>query len=270
MSGVPAPILIVGAGHMGGALIAGWRRSRILAPGEMILSDPEPGSEALSAHDAGAVLNPAPEVLASAQVVVLAVKPQAWRGVVEAIAPSLGPRAAVISIMAGVAAAPIAAMLGGRAVARVMPNTAAAICQGAAGVFCEDADLRALVHSLFEPLASVVDLGEESLMDVATAVAGSGPAYLYALVEALQGAGAAAGLEPAAAARLASATITGAAALLAQGTAPAEELRRRVTSPGGTTQAALEVLMAPGGFTDLLRRAVDAAVRRSRQLGALA
>jgi pyrroline-5-carboxylate reductase len=124
-----------------------------------------------------------------------------------------------------------------------------------------------VAHLLFEPLGVVVDLREERLLDVVTAVAGSGPAYLYALIEALEGAGLAAGLDPDAAARLARATITGAAALLAQGAESAADLRRQVTSPGGTTQAAMDILLAPGGLPDLLSRAVGAAVDRSTKLG---
>jgi len=267
MSSVPAPVLIVGVGHMGGALIAGWRASETFSPRDFILCDPSPGREAKLAFDDGARLNPPNADVAEAQAVLLAVRPQDWRAAAANIALSLEAETPVFSIMAGVKISAIREVFGPRPIARVMPNTAAAICQGAAGLFCDDSDLLEVAHLLFEPLGVVVDLREERLLDVVTAVAGSGPAYLYALIEALEGAGLAAGLDPDAAARLARATITGAAALLAQGAESAADLRRQVTSPGGTTQAAMDILLAPGGLPDLLSRAVGAAVDRSTKLG---
>jgi pyrroline-5-carboxylate reductase len=149
-----------------------------------------------------------------------------------------------------------------------MPTTAAAINQGTASLYADDPAALARAHALFEPLGSVVDLADEALMHAATAVSGSGPAYLYAFVEALEAAAAAAGLPPKEAARLARSTLTGAAALLAADPkADPAELRRQVTSPGGTTEAALTVLMGEGGLGPLLREAVAAAVRRSKALG---
>jgi hypothetical protein len=125
-------------------------------------------------------------------------------------------------------------------------------------------------HALLDPVATTVDLDDEDLMHAATAVSGSAPAYLYAFVEALEAAGAGQGLDPAASAKLARATIVGAAALLGQGGEEPAELRKQVTSPGGTTAAALGVLMGEGGFGDLLPKALDAAVKRSVELGGLA
>ena len=268
MSSAPAPILIVGAGHMGGALIAGWRGSLTYDPRDLILIDPAPGREALLAYDDGARLNPPPESLSEAQVVILALKPQAWRAAAAEIVPFLDPVAPVISIMAGVETAAIAQVMGERPVARVMPNTAAAIGAGAASVFCIDSDLCDLAHLLFEPLGTVVDVDEESLIHAVTAISGSGPAYLYALVEALEAAGVQAGLDVGASARLSRATIIGAAALLAQGEESAADLREQVTSPGGTTEAALKILLGPAGLPDLLACAVRAGVDRSTELGA--
>ena len=136
-----------------------------------------------------------------------------------------------------------------------------------ASIYAADPAARERAHRLFAPVGTVADLADEDLMHAATGVSGSAPAYLYAFVEALEAAGAAAGLPPADSARLARSTIVGAAALLAQSGEEPAELRRQVTSPGGTTQAALEVLMGESGFPDLLRKAVAAAARRSKELG---
>lgn len=174
----------------------------------------------------------------------------------------------IVSIAAGVKAAEIAKAFGGRCVARVMPTTAAAIGQGAASLYADDPEALARAHALFEPLGAVVALTDENLMHAATAVSGSSPAYLYAFIEALEAAGAASGLSPKDARRLVRATLTGAAALLARSGEEPAELRRQVTSPGGTTQAALDVLLADGALPDLMREAVVAAVRRSKELGA--
>src|SRR5690606_10540074 len=143
----------------------------------------------------------------------------------------------------------------GRAVARVMPTTAVAIGQGTTSIYAATVEARARAHALFAPVGTTVDLADEDLLHAATGVSGSAPAYLYAFVEALEAAGAAAGLRAEDASRLARSTITGAAALLARSGEEPAELRKQVTSPGGTTQAALEVLMGQGGFPDLLKDA---------------
>jgi pyrroline-5-carboxylate reductase len=218
------PILMLGAGRMGGAMVQGWLASRAFAASDLILRDPHPGEAALAAAANGARLNPPDADLAAAPTVVLAVKPQIWR-------------------------------------------EAAAIGQGTASIFARDPAARARAHALFAPLGTVVDIAEEDLMHAATAVSGSAPAYLYAFLEALEAAGVDAGLTPEAASRLARSTITGAAALLAKGGEDPAELRRQVTSPGGVTQAALEVLMAEAGFPGLMRAAAAAAIRRSKELG---
>ncbi|HEX3407506.1 MAG TPA: pyrroline-5-carboxylate reductase dimerization domain-containing protein, partial [Caulobacteraceae bacterium] len=170
-------------------------------------------------------------------------------------------------IAAGVASADIAAAFGGRRVARVMPTTAAAIGQGTASVFSSDAEARARARALLEPVGAVIDLADEDLMHAATAVSGSAPAYLYAFVEALQAAGEALGLPADAARQLARATTAGAAALMAESGEETAELRRQVTSPGGTTEAALKVLMGKAGLGPLLMEAAAAAEKRSRELG---
>ena len=260
------PILILGAGRMGGALIEGWSRTGAFRPADLILRDPSPGPDAEAAAKAGAALNPPEARLADARTVLLSVKPQVWRAAADAIVPHLSPEAVVVSIAAGVRARDIAEVFGGRAVARVMPTTAVAIAKGVASIFAPDPRARAAAHALFDPVATVAELADEALMDQATAVSGSAPAYLYAFVEALEAAGERAGLPAETARRLARATMVGAAALMADsGTDPAE-LRRQVTSPGGTTEAALKVLMAEDGLPTLLQRAVDAATGRAREL----
>ncbi len=263
----PRTVLLVGAGRMGGAMIEGWRVAGPVSMDELIVRDPQPSPEALAAGEAGALLDPADADLARAATVILAVKPQLWREVVAGIEPFLAPEAVIVSVAAGVAGADIAAALGGRLVARVMPTTAVAIGQGAVTIHADSDEARARAHALFGPLGSVVDVEDEALMHAATAVSGSGPAYLYAFVEALEAAGIEAGLPGADAATLARATVTGAAALMAAGDTPPAELRRQVTSPGGTTAAGLEVLTGSDSLQRLLVDTVAAAVRRSKELG---
>jgi len=258
------PILLLGAGRMGGAMLAGWRRTGAFAASDLMIRDLKPSAAVIAS---GALLDPDPVAMGRARTVVLVVKPQDWRAAAAPVAPHLAPDAVIVSIAAGVAAADLAAGFGGRPVARVMPTTAAAIGEGTASVFAADAQARARAHALFEPLGTVVDLADEDLMHAATAVSGSAPAYLYAFVEALQAAGVALGLAPEAARSLARATTVGAAALMAASGEEAAALRQQVTSPGGTTEAALNVLMGEGGLGPLLKEAAAAAEARSRELG---
>ncbi|WP_426030381.1 pyrroline-5-carboxylate reductase [Caulobacter sp. DWP3-1-3b2] len=257
------PILLLGAGRMGGALIEGWTKVGAFAAADLIIRDPNADPAAFP----GASVNPPLEALATAKTVLLAVKPQIWREAVVEVVPHLAPDAIIVSIAAGVAAADISKIFGGRAVARVMPTTAVAIGLGTASIFADTVEARSRAQALLDPVATVVDLDDEDLMHAATAVSGSAPAYLYAFIEALEAAGAGLGLDPAASAKLARATIVGAAALLGQGGEEPAELRKQVTSPGGTTAAALAVLMGKGGFGDLLPTALAAAVARSKELG---
>ena len=261
------PVLMLGAGRLGGALIEGWGRFGGPSATDLIILDPSPSEAALAAGRAGALLSPGPADLKRAQTVFLAVKPQVWREAAAAIAGELDPEAVIISVAAGVRAADISEAFGGRRVARVMPTTAVAVGRGVASLFAPDPEAGRRARALFSPVATVVDLPGEELLHAATGVSGSAPAYFYAFVEALEAAGVAAGLTAAAARDLARATMIGAAALLdASGEEPAE-LRRQVTSPKGTTEAALEVLMGEGGLGPLLQAAVAAAARRSRELG---
>jgi pyrroline-5-carboxylate reductase len=258
------PILLLGAGRMGGALIAGWRRANAFDMGELMIRDPAPGPEA---RLSGAEIDPPDASLKRARTVVILVKPQTWREAAAAIAPHLAEDTVVVSIAAGVGTADLATIFGARRIARVMPTIAVAIGQGAASVYAASPEARARAHALFEPVGTVVDLADEDLMHAATAISGSAPAYLYAFVEALEAAGEAIGLPKDAAQSLARSTMAGAAALMAEGGQDPAALRAQVTSPAGTTEAALKVLMAEGGLPDLLRRAAAAADRRSRELG---
>ena len=260
------PILLLGAGRMGGAMIEGWALTRAISPADLIIREPQANSTVSRACDAGARLNPPDAALAEAGTVLMALKPQIWRAAVAEVAKRLNPEAVVVSIAAGVPVGELSQVFAGHPVARVMPTTAVAIAKGVASVYSPDPAARARAHALFDPVATAVDLADETLIDVATAVSGSAPAYWYALIEALEAAGEAQGLPREAAQALVRATMIGAGALLDHsGEAPAE-LRRQVTSPGGTTQAALEVLMAPDGFPRLAAEAVEAAVRRAREL----
>ncbi len=261
------PILLVGAGRMGGALLAGWQLAGVLEPFDLIIRDPYPGAEALAVVQAGAALNPPDTAIKAARTVILAVKPQGWRTTAAEIAPLLAPDACVISILAGVGAEDLMSAFGERDIARVMPTTAAAIGKGTASIWAAAEATRLRARHLFAPLGTVVDLEREALMHVATATSGSAPAYLYAFIEALEAAAVSSGLDPQTAAAIVRSTLTGAAALLERGGEDPAELRQQVTSPGGTTQAALEILMGPQGLEPLVHSAVAAAVARSNALG---
>lgn len=260
-------VLLLGAGRMGGALISGWMFGDPQFARNLIIRDPHPGAEAMDAVEAGATLNPDDVDMMRADTVVLAVKPQLWREAAAAVEPYLAHNAIIVSVVAGVGLDDLRSAFRDRFVARVMPTIAVAITQGTATVYSDDDGARDRAHQLFDGISRVVDVEDESLMHAATAVSGSGPAYLYAFVEALEAAAVQAGLSAEAATTLAQSTIAGAAALMTLSDASPAELRRQVTSPGGTTQAALEVLMGADGLGPLLVDAVAAAVRRSKELG---
>jgi pyrroline-5-carboxylate reductase len=258
------PVLMAGAGAMGGALIAGWRRGGSPAARGLMVRDPQPGPEALAAVADGALLDPSDADMAQARTVVFGVKPQIWRQVAADLAPRLGPKAVIASVAAGVTAKEMSEAFGGRPVARVMPTLACAIGRGSLALWAPDAGLADEMADLFAPLGAVTRLAREDQMHVATAASGSAPAYLYAFMEALEAAAVAAGLTAAEAAQLSQAAICGAAALLNAGANSPADLRRQVTSPGGTTEAALKVLIP--GLGPLVNDAVAAAAARSREL----
>jgi pyrroline-5-carboxylate reductase len=255
---------------MGRALIKGWINA-IRRGGGLTLTvlepnfDPELEQELIAA---GADLNPPAQD--RADVVVLAVKPQAFKDAAKDAKPFIGEDTLVLSIMAGVTIPALAETLGTQRVIRAMPNTPGQIGQGVtayvAGPGCTEAD-KALAALLLEPLGAVEPIPTERMMDVVTAVSGSGPAYVFLLAEVLAAAAENEGLDADVAKRLAGRTVAGAGALMLETGEPAAQLRKQVTSPGGTTQAALDVLQAPDGLGMLLRRAVQAAAQRSRELG---
>jgi pyrroline-5-carboxylate reductase len=260
------PILLLGAGRMGGAMIDGWDLTAAFAPSALIIREPQANPTVSKAQAGGALLNPPDDVLGRAETVLMALKPQIWRAAADEIAPRLKPAAVVVSIAAGVPLSDLEQVFAGHPLARVMPTTGVAIAKGVASIFARDPGARARAHELFESVARCVDLDDEALIDAATAVSGSAPAYWYALIEALESAAEAQGLPREAAQSLVRATMIGAGALLEQTGEEPAELRRQVTSPGGTTAAALEVFNGPRGFPGLAAEAVAAAVRRAKEL----
>lgn len=265
------PLVLVGAGKMGGALLEGLL-AKGLAPARVRVQDPAPPAEvgALLAR-LGLAAEPRIEALAEPPgVIVVAVKPQVMDEVFPPVARLAGPATLVISIAAGRTLKGFEAHLPpGAAVVRAMPNTPAAVGRGIT-VCAANARVTAAQRQLCEALMAAVGevawVGNEAHMDAVTAVSGSGPAYVFLLAEALEKAGVTAGLDPALARQLARVTIAGAGELLVRSGLDARLLRENVTSPGGTTAAALKVLMAEGGLESLVTAAVLAAEGRSREL----
>ena len=263
-------LLLVGFGNMGQALVNGWlghgREARTIA-----VVDPRP--EALAAAAALGIAAsadwPAAGREQSADVVVLAVKPAQLEDVLQHYR-ILSGRSLFLSIAAGKTIAGLAAVLGPEAaIVRAMPNTPAAIGRGVTALCSNDhvtADRRALCTTLMSAIGSVEWLDDERSMDAVTAVSGSGPAYVLLLIECLIDAGQQLGLDQALAARLAVGTVAGTGLYAEQSDADAAELRHAVTSPGGTTEAALDVLMSEGQLAELMGRAVRAAAKRSGEL----
>jgi pyrroline-5-carboxylate reductase len=264
------PLLLVGAGKMGGALLEGWLRQG-LDPTLVFIQDPAPAPDvaALAVRHAIAV-GTAPDLPAPPSVIVVAVKPDLLPKLMPEIEPMIGENSVVLSIAAGRTIDSMARLLPqGTAIVRAMPNTAAAVGRSMT-VACANAavtrDQALECTMLLEAVGEVVWLDDESLMDAVTAVSGSGPAYVFLLAECLAEAGRDAGLAPELASRLARATVTGAGALLHRSDLSPAELREKVTSPKGTTAAALAVLMGEGAMPELLKRAVAAAAKRSKEL----
>lgn len=271
MSTLESPsIALIGAGAMGGALVRGWTQA-VRKGGGLTLTVVEPHFDQGLEREleaVGAVLNPPNP--GPVDVVVLAVKPQTFHDAAGSARQFIGPDTRVMSIMAGVPIEALQREFGVTRVIRCMPNTPGRIGHGVtayvAAPECTPQD-RELVEQLLEPLGSVEPIAAERLMDVVTAVSGSGPAYVFLLAEVLAAAAEQEGLDKDTAMRLASRTVAGAGALMLETGESASTLRKQVTSPGGTTEAALDVLSGNGGLAPLLRHAVSAAVQRSRELG---
>lgn len=267
---LPSSLVLVGAGKMGAAMLEGWLALG-LAPAAVTVLDPNPSPELRAlAAERGFRLNPAPGDTRPPEILVLAIKPQMLDAVAPGLAPLVGPGTLVLSILAGKTIAGIKGAIASTwAVVRAMPNLAASIGRGATGAYASaetSAPQRAAAHALLAGNGLVEWVGSEDLIDAVTAVSGSGPAYVFHLVECLAQAGEAAGLDAEMAQRLAQATVEGAGELLRTSGLDPTTLRRNVTSPGGTTAAALEVLMAEDGLAPLMRRAVEAAKRRAGEL----
>ncbi|WP_278877143.1 pyrroline-5-carboxylate reductase [Paracoccus yeei] len=256
-------LVLVGCGRMGGALLDGWLKNG-LAAGAVHVIDPNPRAEL---SDLGISVNGA--LPGDPAVLLIAVKPQMMAEVLPRL--SVGGDTLVISVAAGVTIAAYEAAFPAAPIVRAMPNTPAAIGQGITAIIGNaraGAAQMALAQALLSAVGRVVRLDSEDQMDAVTALSGSGPAYVFHLIEAMAAAGAAEGLSPALALELARATVAGAGALaVAQDEDPAR-LRENVTSPGGTTAAGLAELMDPDhGLPPLMRRTVAAAAARGRELG---
>jgi len=262
-------LILVGCGQMGSAMLRGWlargaaERFLVVEPGGAPVALAEAAGVAWhrAAGDLPAAVDP--------DAVVFAVKPQLIDAVVPAYRRWVRPRTLFLSIAAGTTIAGLARHLGEAAIIRCMPNTPAAIGR-AITVACPNPRVTAAQRDLCEALLAAIGdsawVEDEALMDAVTAVSGSGPAYVFLLIEALAEAGVRVGLPADLALRLARATVAGAGELARLSPEPPARLRENVTSPGGTTRAALDVLMAENGLAQLLERAVAAATERSREL----
>ena len=254
---------------MGSALLQGWLGLGLDA-GRVVVLEPQPSDQIVALRARGLRLNPDLGAEHPVDVVVLAVKPQIAAEVLPRLAPLVGPQTLVVSIMAGTTLRFLTSALpADTAIVRAMPNTPAAIGRGisvAAANARVTPEQRDVADALLAAAGSIEWVDDEGLLDAVTAVSGSGPAYVFLLAESLARAGIAAGLPPKLAARLARETVAGSGELLHRSPIEPATLRENVTSPGGTTAAALDVLMAPDGLDRLMETAVAAATRRSREL----
>jgi len=266
------PILLIGAGHMGRALLEGWLNADL---GPVVAVDPMP-SPALRALAKTRALTICREIEAvfdqPARAAVVAVKPQILKTLAPLLRPIADKGVPMVSIAAGFNMGAMTRAWGARAsIVRAMPNTPGAIGQGITALYAPTRTppaARKLAETLLGALGQTIWVKREAQVDAATAVSGSGPAYVFLLVEALTAAGVAQGIPARDAARFARQTVVGAGALLAASKSDASELRRNVTSPGGTTEAALSILMDKDGLARLMARAVAAATARARELSA--
>lgn len=260
-------LALVGAGKMGGAMLQGWLALG-LDPKKVVIVEPSPAPDILELAQQGVTINPPPGAM-SVDVIVLAVKPQVAPNVMPEVAKMVSANTLVISIMAGKTLAFLEQHCPDAAIVRAMPNTPAAIGRGIT-VAVPNAKVtaaqRALANDLLAASGAAEWVEDEKLIDAVTAVSGSGPAYVFLLAEALAKAAVAAGLPQPLADTLARETVSGSGELLHRSDLDPATLRKNVTSPNGTTAAALEILMGPDGLEKLMREAVAAAAKRSREL----
>jgi pyrroline-5-carboxylate reductase len=267
LANLQGTIVLAGAGKMGGAMLSGWLAQGLDTRCVAVI-EPHPSGEIEALAARGVRLNPVPKDIGKVAALVIAVKPQTFGEAGPQLRPFAASSTLVVSIMAGITIAALSDGCGG-SVVRAMPNTPAAIGRGitvAVAAGNVSAAQRAVADALLRAIGAVEWTGDETLMDAVTAVSGSGPAYVFLLAEELARAGVEAGLPPQLAAKLARETVAGSGELLHRSELDAATLRRNVSSPGGTTVAALEVLMGEGGMQSLLTRAVAAATKRSREL----
>ncbi|MFV3387063.1 pyrroline-5-carboxylate reductase [Pseudomonas sp. NY15364] len=261
-------IAFVGAGNMAASLIGGMRAQGVAASA---IRASEPGSEQrtrLQQEHGIATFADNGEAIKGADLVVLAVKPQIMKTVCQDLAPHLAPNQVIISIAAGISCASLENWLGQRPVVRCMPNTPALLRQGVSGLFANarvSAAQKAQAEEVLSAVGLALWLDEEAQLDAVTAVSGSGPAYFFLLIEAMTAAGEQLGLPRETATRLSIHTALGAARMASESDVDAAELRRRVTSPNGTTEAAIKTFQA-GGFEALVQQALNAAANRSAEL----
>lgn len=263
------PLVLIGAGNMGGALLSGWL-NKGLTGSSIIVVDPGPSDVMMRLiTEAGAThLTEAPDDT-TAGILFVAIKPQLMDAVLPPLKALVGPQTVVVSIAAGKTLAGIEASLGKSAAIRAMPNTPAMIGRGVTGAYANEAvteQQRALVETLLKVSGPVEWVPSEADIDAVTALSGSGPAYVFYLVECMAEAGRKAGLQADLAMRLARETVAGAGELIHQSPEEASRLRKNVTSPGGTTAAALSVLMADDGMQPLFDKAIAAAKKRAEEL----
>ena len=262
------PVVLVGAGKMGLAMARGWIAGG-LPPDQLVLIDPKPAEPTLafaSEHNIRLLDSP---IGILTHVMVMAVKPQVMKQVMAEVQPAVGAQTLVLSIAAGISIKTLSQGLGTERVVRAMPNTPAQLgkgISGAVGYHITEADRQA-ADALLSAAGEVLWFEDEGKLDAVTAVSGSGPAYVFYMVEAMAVAAMRQGLDPGQAMQLARQTIIGAAALMEADPQPVSVLRENVTSPKGTTYAALQVLMGPDGLEALMDRAVLAARLRSEELG---
>ena len=264
---ITGTVLLAGAGKMGSAMLSGWL-GQGLDPRRVAVIEPSPSPEIKALAARGVVFNPAAGSIGPVETLVVAVKPQSFREAGAKLKPFVSAATSVVSIMAGTTIASLQEVCGG-AVVRAMPNTPAAIGRGitvAVAAGNVSTRQRAMADALLRATGAVEWVDDESLMDAVTAVSGSGPAYVFLLAEELARAGVEAGLPELLATRLARETVAGSGELLHRSELAPGTLRQNVTSPGGTTAAALDVLMGEPGLRDLMIRAIAAATKRSKEL----
>ena len=263
--------LLVGAGKMGGALLSGWLEAGLVTPRKLAILDPAPGPQAIYAIERGAKhITDVRDIPKSVQSVLLAIKPQMFESFGPELGAALPLNTMVVSILAGTSLRRLDEAFNGRVVIRAMPNTPAAIGAGISAIYVDPNLSKKKIdeaENLLKPGGEVVRVDSEAALNAVTAVSGSGPAYIFHLVEALEAGARDLGLPQDVAEKLARQTVIGAAKLLDTSDESPETLRKNVTSPNGTTQAALDVLMGEdGGLSRMMIMTVRAAFARAKKL----